>query len=331
MARGIDGLVHVDPHIHGRARAAWKVTGCNGERLLVKRTWDVKELEESMEEPEATMLIKAGNVSGIARLALYSQETTGYTSDAPHSQRDPTDFGELYKREQLARRHRILVIEYFERDIMQVRSNEELLLVLRDAVQAHGELWKIGICHRDICPKDIRIKEEGCRSSGVLVGLDKAKPVTEQSVVVPCMPDVVNKNMFQSRYVLRVAAEPKSKKLYPSLWDDLESFFYVLCFLCSTDSKGIRDMFSDWASENPGVSLEAKSTFCVACQPSLSWNLFVDPYFGPVFMKLLAGMHRSLHSYDEDRSRGHETFLALIDTAIIELSNSPELVAVDIS
>ncbi|KAF9478882.1 hypothetical protein BDN70DRAFT_895351 [Pholiota conissans] len=207
-------------------------------------------------------------------------------------------------------------------------TKNELLYVVRDAIIAHRDLMKKGICHRNIRFENVRIlrSKDAKRSQGFLVGLENAKPKSICSPVIPSLPGPGDKNFFQSVRVLNAANE--GRNIRPSYWDDLESFFYLLFFCCRLDPTGpikrynshLKCMFDAWSSPQPSVSLEAKMEFCSQEIP----KELVDRCFGTVFFKMLEGMRQRIYERyyvgmdppPPQNLDGYDIFLALLDRAL---------------
>ncbi|KAF9478079.1 hypothetical protein BDN70DRAFT_994482 [Pholiota conissans] len=336
----------------GRATTAWLVRSREGQYLMIKRSWAYNGPDEPLDESEGMILAKVQGLSGVAQMLAYTKGTTGYNNDTlevPYGSRHHDDpFGtDVALRIRYARIHSAFVTEYYSRSINEVENPRLLLSIFRDAIEGHRNLWNIGICHRDISPKNIRIKVEGNQFRGVLVGLDKAKPINSPVIVVPSLRDVVSgitryKNGYQSMYVLSVSMSTR-KTAYPSYLDDLESFFYVLCVICSvncethpasnTNRQSNDDvrLINSWPSEDTMVSLSAKRAFF-----GRPIKNFVAPMFGSVFIDLLGHLRELVLKYDSEKRNawenryafsvapprstdGYEDFIYHIDCALKQL------------
>ncbi|KAI1433714.1 serine/threonine-protein kinase Sgk2 [Xylaria sp. CBS 124048] len=121
---------------------------------------------------------------------------------------------------------RILVISPAGRSIGQFRSGYELLRALRDAITAHRSLYLVGnILHRDISANNIIIMDpaEADGFTGVLIDLDRAQDLGQ--VAASDTPKRVGTQLFMAIDVLAGVACRTYRH-------DLESFFYVLVWLC---------------------------------------------------------------------------------------------------
>ncbi|KAJ8131717.1 hypothetical protein O1611_g1910 [Lasiodiplodia mahajangana] len=121
-----------------------------------------------------------------------------------------------------------LVVSPAGRVISDFRTTEELLESMRDAIKAHQSLYMTGnILHRDISPNNIIITkpETADGFKGMLIDLDQAKVrdsgTSEAQRQIGTLP-------FMAIEVLR-----KADHTYRH---DLESFFYVLLWLCARQS-----------------------------------------------------------------------------------------------
>ncbi|KAK7229650.1 hypothetical protein V2G26_001820 [Clonostachys chloroleuca] len=121
-----------------------------------------------------------------------------------------------------------LVISPAGRVISDFKSIKELLEAMRDAIQAHQSLYKAGnILHRDISSNNIIITEpdtaDGFR--GMLIDLDLAKVRDSSPSGARHQTGTMQ---FMAVEVLRTADH--------TYRHDLESFFYVLLWMCARQS-----------------------------------------------------------------------------------------------
>lgn len=110
------------------------------------------------------------------------------------------------------------------RPITQFRSNRELLLALRDAIQGHRSLFRHGILHRDISVNNIMITL-GHRSDGFhgfLIDLDLARRMDDTT-------DTITHHRTGTMEFMAIGALCAEPHTYRH---DLESFFYVFVWIC---------------------------------------------------------------------------------------------------
>jgi hypothetical protein len=121
--------------------------------------------------------------------------------------------------------------------------------------------------------------------------------------------------------------------------DDLESFFYVLCWICfgfSGPGKKLDPLpktLQKWESKDPESAADAKQSMLFR---RLSWAGVCTPFFGNVFQELLQDLHDffaehitqqdalplakqtlpSLPDLIPESSQHYETVLGFVDNAI---------------
>ncbi|KAI1276832.1 serine/threonine-protein kinase Sgk2 [Xylaria sp. FL0933] len=121
-----------------------------------------------------------------------------------------------------------LVISPAGRVIHEFQSAKELLESMRDAIRAHQNLYVHGnILHRDISPNNIIIvvpnKPEGYK--GMLIDLDLAKEIHSGP-----------SGAIQQTGTIQFMAVEVLNNIAHTYRHDLESFFYVLLWLCAYQS-----------------------------------------------------------------------------------------------
>ncbi|QUC21793.1 uncharacterized protein UV8b_06034 [Ustilaginoidea virens] len=121
-----------------------------------------------------------------------------------------------------------LVISPAGRVISDFRSIEELLAAMRDAIKAHKSLYTVGnILHRDISSNNIIITKPEAADGfeGMLIDLDLAK---ERDSGPSGARHQTGTMQFMAVEVLR--------RVDHTYRHDLESFFYVLLWMCARQS-----------------------------------------------------------------------------------------------
>ncbi|KAJ2984953.1 hypothetical protein NUW58_g5792 [Xylaria curta] len=120
-----------------------------------------------------------------------------------------------------------VVVSPAGRVISEFESIKELLESMRDAIRAHQSLYQVGnILHRDISANNIIITNPDTADGfkGMLIDLDLAKIVNDQTGV----RQQTGTMQFMAIEVLR-----RNGHTYRH---DLESFFYVLLWMCARTS-----------------------------------------------------------------------------------------------
>ncbi|TFK23763.1 hypothetical protein FA15DRAFT_593600, partial [Coprinopsis marcescibilis] len=197
--------------ISRRATTTWDVTGPNGEEYLVKDVWQMIGQEPHCEHE---LLAAAKNIVGVAQMIAFEDicDTSDYRDLQGH---------ELFKDRTKCR----LTLERYGPSIVNFQSASQALKALHDAISAHKELFKAGILHGDISINNILLGQPNAEPGwrGVLIDLDMAKLVNDVEGTDPRTGTC----MFQSISVLTTIG----RELHQDQYDDLESFFYVLCYL----------------------------------------------------------------------------------------------------
>jgi len=138
---------------------------------------------------------------------------------------------------------RCLVISPAGRGIRDFQSIKELLKALRDAIKAHRSLYLMGnILHRDISENNIIITDPKKANgfTGMLIDLDLAKEIGSGRSGARHQTGTME---FMAIQVLRNVSH--------TYRHDLESFFYVLLWICG---RRAWDTFGSWFEGRPKQS-----------------------------------------------------------------------------
>ncbi|TFK21327.1 hypothetical protein FA15DRAFT_598056, partial [Coprinopsis marcescibilis] len=206
----------------GRATNTWDVTGPNGEEYIVKDSW-----RTTGRSSEPDLLEAAKGVVGVAQMVAWEDICK------------VSDFRDLQEGEQLTDRTKCrITLERYGRQIEHFQSASQALWALHDAISAHKELFKAGVLHRDISKNNILLgrpdAEPGWR--GVLIDMDMSIFV-DLAKRDNAADFRTGTRMFQSISVLTSFNSKVS--MAQDFYDDVESFFYVLCYLLFVyESKG---------------------------------------------------------------------------------------------
>ncbi|KAF8480545.1 hypothetical protein JB92DRAFT_3041434 [Gautieria morchelliformis] len=219
----------------GRGIVYWRtMKACDSEpRYVIKDAWmPLPCHEHSGQESEGSLLRHAqaqGVVDGVARLEHFE-----------HVQRsdDPSDLDTVLTNRQVSRPtaedmkleliHTRIVLRSYGKPLNMFYTRKELLLAFRDAVFAHRRLHDVaGILHRDISIENILINPGGAPGNrGILINFDYAIRVGDTSHTQP------RSRLYGTRrYMSCNVLEGKAPHIYR---DDLESFYYVLCWILMT-------------------------------------------------------------------------------------------------
>ncbi|KAG6263252.1 hypothetical protein E4U48_006844 [Claviceps purpurea] len=204
--------------------------------------------------PEPDLLIKANEhrVQGVAKMVGYEREISrisklreGLAFSTPHKDQIPYDDRDL----------RVLAVTPLGRPLEEFESILGLLGCLHDAIEAHRSLYMDSkILHRDISINNIIITDpaKANRKKGVLIDLDLAKNMDEG-------PSGARHRTGTIEF-MAVGVLLREDHTYRH---DLESFFYVLIWLCFVyGAKGHgtkpRNAPPDWSKGSPALIAQRK-------------------------------------------------------------------------
>ncbi|KAL1741508.1 hypothetical protein HDZ31DRAFT_84777 [Schizophyllum fasciatum] len=229
----IMNTVSLNRRMVSRGTICWHCRRSDSEEdFVIKHTWANKQLHTT----EGEFLAKAAGIDGVAELVC--EEVV--------LRRDGSPQDTLWLREVLQGSERLafvghcpmlelrrLVMRPYARSLEEFASKDELLVVFIDTIEAHLELYEQReILHCDISDNNILLRRSRAMSHrlGLLVDLDCATFVSGLEGVAP---------MGRKRGTLPFMAY---ELLLPTHcvsqgpWHDLESFLYVLMFICTNYS-----------------------------------------------------------------------------------------------
>lgn len=182
------------------------------------------------------------------------------------------------------------------RTLHQFESRQEVLFALRDAIAAHQVQWNASqVAHGNISIDTICIGDtESPGARGFLISL-------EESTKPNGVPT------FHSAAAVSREIFPSSKFLPLDYFDDLESFYYVLAYICIaftepyTCLSNIPRTVSVWAT-NPQSEKAALAKRAIMSGSGIEYG-HVQPYFGTfIFETLLEDLHTILKYRNEKRT-----------------------------
>ncbi|EPQ61234.1 hypothetical protein GLOTRDRAFT_109367 [Gloeophyllum trabeum ATCC 11539] len=227
--------IYFSPSILGRGTSCWQATR-DGVTYAIKDYWT----DVTREFTEAEFLEEARN-AGIENVCqLVDEEILTF-----RGKEDTTDLvrpairakkGKKKYPKQDCRVHRRLVLQPFAESIVEFETKRELIKAFIDVIQAHKALLeKVGILHRDISLNNIMLaatRDAAGQRRGVLIDLDYAMRYSEDEAE-------------QGKQRKTATAERTGTTPFMALdllWGgggvshrpewDLESFFYVLFWIC---------------------------------------------------------------------------------------------------
>ncbi|KAF8507652.1 hypothetical protein BU17DRAFT_57251, partial [Hysterangium stoloniferum] len=213
----------------GRATNCWLVE-CTGETYVIKDAWVAPcETHGEMEGNLIDYANKKGVVRGLVRIHHQEIRTVpGRRADTVvKNRRIRTDT--LTETMDIVRDrvHTRLVMHTYGKPVFEFSSRSELLYAMHDAVEAHRNLYETAkIMHRDVSLNNILINKDPqpeVGDHGILIDLDFATRLEK----LPRGPVNVGTHRYISYRVL-------ASKGRHTFFDDLESFYYVFCWLVCT-------------------------------------------------------------------------------------------------
>lgn len=218
--------------IRGRGTQCHAVTGPDGEKRLVKEAWRSKD-----RTPEWQFLEEAKGLAGVGQMIAH--EETKYTT-AKHRGIDMSSFVDEPNPAFHDRIFSRTTLQAYGEPIDRFEARLQLLYAFRDAIAGHQNLWRKNILHRDISINNILLGNEGAEpgNRGLLIDLDMGIWIDRTSSLAGA-DFRTGTCAFQSVMVLRSAFFGTTAATHDYL-DDLESFFYVLYWICCTYEKARR-------------------------------------------------------------------------------------------
>ncbi|KAF8478768.1 hypothetical protein JB92DRAFT_3133895 [Gautieria morchelliformis] len=279
-----DTLFH-SPSLVGRGTICWLAVKLEDPHSLfvIKDAW-IPRAELSGGESEGSLLRHAeskGIEKGIAQLEHFEEVTRS---------NDPSDLDTILRNRQvdtpaaedlkLDRVHTCIVLRTYGKRLELFETRQELLFAFRDAVLAHRELHEVaGILHRDISMGNILINSGGTEGNrGILIDFDHAIRVGDTSL------HSTKRKIGTWRFMSRNILEGKNPHTYI---DDLESFYFVLCWILMVYSgpdkpkpKTVLPRQAAWWDDEDACAMKGGHL------ASRVFLLPLDTWFGPSFRAL---------------------------------------------
>ncbi|KAJ3501283.1 hypothetical protein NLJ89_g9409 [Agrocybe chaxingu] len=331
--RTLDEIIGAKPFFQRRAiRGGGMFCWLGGDprgQMRIKDPWQAQG-----REPEHTLLTKVKGLPGIGQMVAFEPENVTIAGlRGMEGQEWPTGMADRLF-------HRIVRMAY-GKQINKFTDRKQFLYAFRDAVAGHQNMWDINVIHRDISINNILIGEEDAEAGwrGSVIDMDMAV-FRERMTTIAAMDFRTGMRTFQSLFVMCSELD-WLEGLIPlphDYLDDLESFFYVYCWVCmhhSADGKPLKKPpLTAWESQNPEFRIAAKSAFL---SPVVIKHNEVNHTFGKVFQDLLDALrgffletykwkteNRNTMTNKMDAMKEHSTqhyaeFLGHIDTAVMAL------------
>ncbi|KAF8167303.1 hypothetical protein B0H34DRAFT_10385 [Crassisporium funariophilum] len=306
----------------GSGTCCYRVVDVHGNTFIVKDSWGLTS--------EAKMLAEARGMPGVVQAIGYQNGILVSQLRGVEPDLTVPFFSPYFKNRRFGRN----LLTMYDRTLDKFQNKKELLCGLRDAIAGHSNLFKAGILHRNISPSNIMIGMSECTDGnrGILIDLSSAQKV---DLDFPLVDHRIGTRTFQSIAVLR----SDTARTVIDYLDDLESFFYVLCWICSGfigPNMQVKERpvnLDSWASDDPQCSECAKLSFI---HSPIDEN-FVTPYFGAPFHRILEDLRMILvphldeklnwmHDFNED----YGSFLFTLDRVIKDSSLQEWLISPDL-
>ncbi|KAJ7510401.1 hypothetical protein B0H11DRAFT_1958844 [Mycena galericulata] len=208
--------------VRGKATVCWHARR-NGADFVIKDNWSY----QGSAHTEAKILELAQDIPGITKLVALETVTIDRKLDSTATLRSivPVDHDLPPVGVRL---HKRLVMTPFAQKIGYFRSKKELISVFIDAIEVHRSLVDKNILHADISASNIMIAEPESETPvglrmGLLIDVDNSLVVDNIGYWV----GLVGTFVFMSSAILVHGSSTKHKAT-----DDLQSFFWVLIYMC---------------------------------------------------------------------------------------------------
>ncbi|KAL1729892.1 hypothetical protein EV714DRAFT_273220 [Schizophyllum commune] len=271
--------------VRGRGTTCWRCRRPGSDDdYVIKQTW----ANVHQRTTEGQFLKKAERVAGV--IDLVDEEVVVRSNGLPQNTVWLRDF--LQGSERLAvvghcprLELRRLVLRTCGRPLADFSSKEELISAVRDAVQASYDLLDtVDILHCDINADNIMLRHElgSAFRRGFLIDFDSATNVSPWEGLAPYG------HFAGTFFFMAIDVVQYAYGIQHAPWHDLESFLYVLMFICTTysgPSNAHRLNFDIYTSPlAPWFAEGGHEKACIMRQYSDSdFRAFLDSVFDPYF------------------------------------------------
>ncbi|KAJ2919822.1 hypothetical protein MD484_g596, partial [Candolleomyces efflorescens] len=207
--------------IRGRGTVCWGVRDNEGNEFLVKDSW-----RSEARQSEAIFLKKAQGLKGVVQMVSCEEDresTESFRCLMTNAASAAQNFQNRFSMR--------VVLQCYGPPIIHFTSRKHAISALRDAIAGHRNLVQARrVLHRDVSVFNILLGNPGAPKGlrGFLIDLDTA--IFWDRLLPEVLADCrTGTRLFQSIIVLR-SFEKRFKATHDYL-DDLESMFYVLCYL----------------------------------------------------------------------------------------------------
>ncbi|KAJ7454763.1 hypothetical protein FB451DRAFT_653075 [Mycena latifolia] len=212
--------------VRGKATVCWHARR-NGTDFVIKDNWT----DPACKVSEADILEIAKDIPGVTKLIALETVMIDRAEDSTAALRSVISDNFLG-----VRQHQRMVLTPFARKISYFRTKKELISVFIDAIEAHRSLVEKNILHCDISSTNLMISEAAPETPAV--DEDDALPPLRRGILIDVdgalfldnigyWVGLIGTFVFMSSAILIHGSSTRHK---PS--DDLESFLYVLIYIC---------------------------------------------------------------------------------------------------
>ncbi|CAA7267330.1 unnamed protein product [Cyclocybe aegerita] len=253
--------------IQGRCTTCWRAMDDEGEEVFIKDTH--RDVQHGV-IPEWKMLLAAQGAEGVGQMLGYEEDISLY--------------------------HR--------RGYFRVDENFE---------NPHRNLWNRDILHRDVSLNNVLLGKPNAPAGqrGILIDLDMAVKLGPLDRLPRASDRSGTLSYFSTtilRFATRLSYDPKKledPRDYHTHWEDLQSFFYLLCHIClgysgpGEEADPYPLLLEEW-NDDYDTALEAKEEFL----DDEGREVYkATPYFGGIFDSLLIELYEFLERTDDEFTR----------------------------
>ncbi|KAF5341154.1 hypothetical protein D9611_006046 [Ephemerocybe angulata] len=320
--------------VRGRGTVCWHAKDKDGKSILLKDSW-----RTDGQKPEHMFLERAKGLVGVAQMIAFEDNRAETKLFRPASF-DFTIAG--FDNRTMCR----VTMPCYGLAVHEFTSQAQAIAALRDAIQGHLTLLKVGLLHQDVSIDNILLGEDAAPAGfcGILIDLEMAVHVTGPAARIIDKHHQAGTRLYQS-----VSVVDARSHLPRDYIDDLESFFYVLCYLLYgfegvnvqfPDAFGPDSVLGEWERRTPRMASYRKEIYITMEGPAYR----APPPFWSVacinlcdkYRKFLAPLidakghirrkHPSLITREELQEiysgvdNHYADVLAMFDTALVELS-----------
>ncbi|KJA13588.1 hypothetical protein HYPSUDRAFT_151437, partial [Hypholoma sublateritium FD-334 SS-4] len=221
-------LVNTEPvfdqrAIRGRGTCCWLVD-VDGVLFVLKDAWRSRK-----RDAEWQFLEEVDGLDGVGQMKAFQDDIAHISTLRGLPKPLPAHLRKVFRDRTMSR----MLLVCHGRSIEAFRSRRQLLHAYRDAIRGHQNLWNADILHRDISVNNILLgsdplKENNC---GLIIDLDLSINIKRKKSLY-AIDFKTGTRAFQSMNVLHsYNPTPTRQCKTHDYMDDLESFFYVLCWI----------------------------------------------------------------------------------------------------